>query len=220
MSSRDVLRSLTGASTTKVAAAAPAADSTLTDPVYVEKLASALDFIHDNFGVLGLDKVAAAMPPHKPAKGPAAEAPVDPKMADKIKASLAERLKQKLKTKEAEAAVQDTEVSKAVLSKLLRMRTEVEAPVAEVAVETPEVEPEIEPAPHSGEVTGKASASLADLSLADVLQGALRANELEEGVSKERSKTASVRGEQGPMARKVAVESLKQGLMAKFGKEA
>jgi hypothetical protein len=214
---------------TKVASVEPG----LTDPVYVEKLASAIDFIHDNYESFGLDKVAAYAPAHKAGDKPGHKPPfmkavakeekaapaVDSKMADKVKASLAEGLKKKMKTKEADVAVQDDAVVQSVLAKLLRMRGEVEVP-AEKAEETPEPAQETESLPEEGEATEVKAASLADLSLADVLEGALRANELEEGVSKERSKTASVRGEKGPMARKAAVESLKQGLMAKFGKEA
>lgn len=229
MSSSKLIQSLMGTKPiTKVASAEPG----LTDPVYVEKLASAIDFIHDNYESFGLDKVAAYAPTHKAedkaghkaslmkalAKEKATPA-VDSKMADKVKASLAEGLKKKMKTKEADVAVQDDAVVQSVLAKLLRMRGEVEVP-AEKAEETPEPAQETESLPEEGEATEVKAASLADLSLADVLEGALRANELEEGVSKERSKTASVRGEKGPMARKAAVESLKQGLMAKFGKEA
>lgn len=231
MSSSKLIQSLMGTKPiTKVASTEPG----LTDPVYVEKLASAIDFIHDNYDSFGLDKTAAAYAPahkaedkagHKAslmkalAKEKAAPA-VDSKMADKVKASLAEGLKKKMKTKEADVAVQDDAVVQSVLAKLLRMRGEVEVPAEEKADEAPEPAQETESLPEEGEATEVKAASLADLSLADVLEGALRANELEEGVSKERSKTASVRGEKGPMARKAAVESLKQGLMAKFGKEA
>lgn len=230
MSSSKLIQSLMGTKpVTKTASAEPG----LTDPVYVEKLASAIDFIHDHYETLEMSKVAAAkkMPPSAekmPAKVivqeevsimKAAPSKTDDKMADKIRSSLTEGLKKRLKKKEAEAAVQDDAVVQSVLGKLLRMRAEVEAPV-ETAVEAPEQQPEKESESPEEEETEVKAASLADLSLADVLEGALRANELEEGVSKERSKTASVRGEKGPMARKAAVQTLKEGLMAKFGKEA
>lgn len=226
MSSSKLIQSLMGAKpVTKTASAEPG----LTDPVYVEKLASAIDFINDHYETLEMSKVAAAKSAPVAGKMPAKEMevtkaitapPVDDKMADKVRASLAESLKKRLKKKEAEASVQDDAVVQSVLGKLLRMRAEVEAPAEEKAEEAPEQQPQTEPDSPVEEETEVKAASLADLSLADVLEGALRANELEEGVSKERSKTASVRGEKGPMARKAAVQTLKQGLMAKFGKEA
>lgn len=220
--------------TVKTASAGSAGSAPLTDPVYVEKLASAIDFINDNLESFSLDKVAMAAPASsdkkaalkkmlaaKAAEHGAKGSPpaADKTMADRVKAGLVSGLKERLKKKEAEAAVQDDAVTQAVLGKLLRMRAGAETPAAE-AVEASVQPPVEEPASQEDKDTEDRPASLADLSLADVLEGALRANELEEGVSKERSKTASVRGEKGPMARKAAVQTLKEGLMAKFGKEA
>lgn len=232
MSSKKLIQDLMGTKPTiKTASVEP---SNLTDPVYVEKLASAIDFIHDNYEAFGIAKEAAAMavpekkmdlPKGAPKKGMIVREEMvtitsGPQMADKVKSKLVEGLKDRLKKKEAEASTQDDAVVQSVLGKLLRMRAEVEAPAEEKADEAPEQQPEKESESPVEEETEVKAASLADLSLADVLNGALRANELEEGVSKERSKTASVRGEKGPMARKAAVQTLKEGLMAKFGKEA
>lgn len=231
MSSNKLIRDLMG--TNKTVKTASVESSQLTDPVYVEKLASAIDFIHDNYETFGLSKEAMHVPGHSAddkksafkkmiaAKEEKEEmAAPHGQMADKVKSKLVEGLKDRMKKKEAEASVQDDAVVQSVLGKLLRMRAEVEAPAEEKAEEAPEQQPQTEPDSPVEEETEVKAASLADLSLADVLEGALRANELEEGVSKERSKTASVRGEKGPMARKAAVQTLKQGLMAKFGKEA
>lgn len=232
MSSKKLIQDLMG--TKQVVKTASAESPTLTDPVYVEKLASAIDFIHDNYETFGLSKEAMHVPGHSAddkkaafkkmlaakAKEEKKEPEAAPQMADKMKSKLVEGLKDRMKKKEAEASVQDDAVVQSVLGKLLRMRAEVEVPAEEKAEEAPEQQPQTEPDSPVEEETEVKAASLADLSLADVLEGALRANELEEGVSKERSKTASVRGEKGPMARKAAVQTLKQGLMAKFGKEA
>jgi hypothetical protein len=231
MSSSKLIQDLMGPSKTVKTASAEIAQPT--DPVYVEKLASAIDFINDNLESIGLNKAAAMAPvpddkkaalkkmlADKAAQHGAEAAPAaDKTMADRVKAKLVDGLKDRLKKKEAEAVVQDDAVVQSVMGKLLRMRVSTEAPAAE-AVETPAQHSVENSESHEDEDTEGKTASLADLSLADVLEGALRANELEEGVSKERSKTASVRGTKGPMARKAAVLTLKEGLMAKFGKEA
>ena len=232
MSSSKLIQDLMGPS--KTVKTASVGSDQMTDPVYVEKLASAIDFINDNLGSFELSKVAAVAPAgsdkkaalkkmlaDKAAEKGAKTAPPasNKSMADEMKAKLVDGLKDRLKKKEARAEVQDSAITQAVMDKLLRMRADAGTPADEV-VETPAQPPIDEPESIKDEDTEGKTAGLADLSLAEVLEGALRANELEEGVSKERSKTASVRGEKGPMARKAAVQTLKEGLMAKFGKEA
>ena len=186
-------------------------DPSLTDAVFVEKLASAVEFINENFDSLPVSVGAVQAFQKKADAEPGAGAPVTD-----LAARLRERLHAKLQSRQA--AEPDDQTTENVLGQLLRLRAS--APAAEPAEEAPPADlPEETEPDQSGEVVTERAAQ-ADLSLAEVLAGALQANELGEGVQTERPKTASVRGTEGQTARKAAVESLKKGLMAKFGKEA
>jgi hypothetical protein len=213
---------------------ADVSDPGMTDPVFVEKLASAVDFISESMG--SDEKVAS---PEEDLIDQVVAESVDAETETKTEAKpeaktesapvadLGERLRKQLHARiqaKKDATVEPDktdETNENVLGKLLELRPSA-GPDAEEAPETAPVaedEPaeETDSAPADEEVGEKAAS--ADLSLAEVLEGALQANELEEGVQ-ELPKTASVRGVEGPKARKAAIDTLKKGLMAKFGKEA
>lgn len=212
MSSKSLIQELMSGGKEKTAA--PVDTSSLTDPVFVEKLASAVDFISDNLLGLGVapkvtlvKKADAEVVPAEPVLAPVAD------LQSRLRASL----QAKIQEKQNEETAADSELVNSVMGKLLRLRTEEPADKVAPVMETEQEESAGSSEPEETEVK---AASVEDLTLADVLNGALRANELEETVPQEQSKTASVRGKEGPKARKAAVESLKQGLLAKFGKEA
>jgi hypothetical protein len=197
-------------------------DPGMTDPVFVEKLASAVDFISESMGSDDegaspeetlIDRVVAESVDPDAAEPKAEPAPV---------ADLGERLRKQLHARIQAKSVpaEPDKTTENVLGKLLELRPSAGPDVVETDEAAPvaEDEPEETDSAPADEEVGEKAAS-ADLSLAEVLAGALQANELEEGVS-EPPKTASVRGVEGPKARKAAIDTLKQGLMAKFGKEA
>lgn len=207
MTSNMLIQALRGG-TTKTASSV---DTGLTDPVYVEKLASAVDFICENLD----DDPVPSTDPQKTASAAEPEttpltAPVD------LTARLRERLHAKLQTKQA-AAPEDTVIEN-VLGRLISLRSAPAVKTAAVAVPEDDPPEETESAP-ADEVPAVKTAQVGE-TLAEMLDGALHANELEEGVPQDRSKIASVRGNEGPKARKAVVDSLKGKLMAKFGKEA
>lgn len=190
-----------------------------TDPVYVEKLASAVDFIVDSIG----NETTA---PTKEAETEALVETEVTKVAD-ISAKLRGSLQEKLKSKTAaKTSNEDSELIQSVLSRLKGMRA-----AEEVQSKTDSVEEEvnqiygIEEDSDSNELDGEAAvkAASADLSLADVLNAALdtdgQVTDSDPVVDDEVAKTASVQGSNGLTARKEATSLLKEKLLAKIGSE-
>lgn len=199
-----------------------------TNPVYVEKLASAVDFIVDSINIEepATEKVAA---PREPV---AVEDTSVSEISTRLRASLAEKLKNKhTETPEVsnEASDEDEELITNVLNRLKNMKASTQE---EVKTGTETVEDEInqiyniddknEPQIEAdGEAAEKAAS--ANLSLADVLNAALGTDEQttdsDPVVGDEVAKTANVQGSSGLNARKDATKILKEKLMAKIGGE-
>ena len=191
-----------------------------TDPVYVEKLASAVDFIIDNF-----------MPDE--------EIPTEVQEEDEEKiasvAALSERLKDSLQTKLAakkQEGPKDNEIAEAVLGKLLQLRSasadasgsddtadEDGDDEVEALLKANEDTDETSVSDEADGVAAEKAASVEDYSLADVLHAALENTDEQNESADESVKTAGVRGSEGPIARKEATQRLKDKLLAKVGKE-
>jgi hypothetical protein len=193
----------------------------LTDPVYVEKLASAVDFILDSYS---------------------GETPSDQTQETEKVASvsdISERLRVSLNEKLANVSSEapaDSALIGNVLAKLKELRDErltqstgPDADITEHEYFFPQDEVEVEESPTSEdsneetsaseeadeEVTLKA-ASVENFNLADIMSAALsNTDEHNESVSSENVKTAGVRGSTGPMARVEATQRLREKLMAK-----
>lgn len=186
-------------------------NAALADSVFVEKLASAVDFIFESLGTV--EKAASAEETSAPA----------PTQQD-IAARLRERLHARAQAKAPAPAAEPSD--EGVLGKLIRLRSHAEPASVEdeghsnaVDEDDPEDWAYDTNSTQVDDEVGEKAAS-ASLTLAEVLEGALQANELEQVVREELPKTASVRGIEGPKARKAAINTLKQGLMAKLGKGA
>jgi len=106
------------------------ARSDLTDPVFVEKLASAVDFICDNFPSAG--PVARIL--EKRAEASSVVSGVSD-LSERIRVSLMAKLQEKQKLAESN----DSDLVQSVMGKLLRMRTEAVVPQE---TEEPETVPE------------------------------------------------------------------------------
>lgn len=196
-----------------------------TSPVYVEKLASAVDFIVDNLNSeeVETEKVAA---PQKPALDTDTNVS---EISTRLRKSLAEKLKTKNEVKDEtsnEVESKDKQLIDNVLSRLKGMKasTQEETKTETVEDEINQIynndtdEPQMEA---DGEAAEKAAS--ADLSLADVLNAALGTDEQttdsDHVVDDEVAKTANVQSSSGLGARKDATKILKERLMAKIGGE-
>ena len=198
-----------------------------TNPVYVEKLASAIDFIVDSLSIEepATEKVAAREPV-------AVEDTSVSEISTRLRSSLAEKLKSK-NTEEPEvanaASDEDKELITNVLNRLRNMKAStqeevetgtetVEDEISQIYSMDDENEPQIEA---DGEAAEKAAS--ANLSLADVLNAALgtdeQTNDSDQVVGDEVAKTANVQSSSGLNARKDATKILKEKLMAKIGGE-
>lgn len=243
MSTLDVLiQKLAGANSTSSAAETVIIEETnvsdsMTDPVFVEKLASAVDFIVDNLS--DQKEESQAIQNKVTTEAPVAEEPVTnvSDISDLLRARLQSRLAEKNTEKEEQVNEEKAQLAKSVLGKLLELKapkateetsSEDSAPVEEDAsleevfeepVYTNESEEVSNGAPEEAEV--KAASADNDQTLADVLNAALSSDEqVQESVQEEDAKTAGVRGGNGPKARKQGVEVLKEKLLATVGKEA
>lgn len=233
------------ASDTAEKAQAPIESVELIDPVYVEKLASAVDFIIDSWAgeTEGATAPEAAGVPQNTKTATATEAKVESAesvtdISNLLRGKLQERLVSK-KTAASEKKTQvDQDTAEAILGKLLQLKSK-----ADIA-ETPDVESvdedtetlesgfsSEEESIYGNEETSESNdednetevkAASADQSLADVLKAALGTDEQSvESVSDEDAKTAGVRGSEGSTkTRKAATQVLKTKLMAKVSEEA
>jgi len=245
MSSLDTLIQKLAGANSSVSAAEPIVEEatvlsdSLTDPVFVEKLASAVDFIVDQYPnqqeepQTQVSETAAPVASEVTEETPVVEnvSQISDLMRERLQAQLAK----KTETETVEEDQQASQVAQNVLGRLLALRSgssEEETEVEEKP-ETASVEPleeAFETSPYSNdepEVSNEASseeevkAASVDQSLADVLNAALSSDEqVQESVPDEDAKTAGVRGGNGPKARKQGVEVLKEKLLATVGKEA
>lgn len=194
-----------------------------TNPVYVEKLASAVDFIVDS---ISSEKTASV--------AEVAEEQVVEEVAEvseisaKLKQSLQSRLMDKVAAKAStEVSAEDNALIQNVLGRLKGMKaaTNVEAASETVEDEINQIYQTDENTEVSNEADGEAAvkAASADLSLADVLNAALGTDEQEtdsdQVVDDEVAKTANVQGSVGLSARKEVTNVLKEKLLAKIGGE-
>lgn len=197
-----------------------------TSPVYVEKLASAVDFIVDSLSgeEAGTEKVAA------PQKQSLEQDTNVSEISTRLRKSLADKLKAKNDVKAEttnEDSAKDKELIDNVLNRLKDMKasTQEETKSETVEDEVKQIynmeeaeEPQMEA---DGEAAEKAAS--ADLSLADVLNAALGTDEQKTDsdlvVDDEVAKTANVQSSSGLGARKDATKVLKERLMAKIGGE-
>tara|TARA_Y100000114_G_scaffold157273_1_gene188694 strand:- start:7159 stop:7854 length:696 start_codon:yes stop_codon:yes gene_type:complete len=194
-----------------------------TNPVYVEKLASAVDFIVDS---ISSEKTASV--------AEVAEEKVVEEVAEvseisaKLKQSLQSRLMDKVAAKAStEVSAEDNALIQNVLGRLKGMKaaTNVEAASETVEDEINQIYQTDENTEVSNEADGEAAvkAASADLSLADVLNAALGTDEQEtdsdQVVDDEVAKTANVQGSVGLSARKEVTNVLKEKLLAKIGGE-
>ncbi len=254
-------------------------EQSVTDPVYVEKLASAVDFIVDNMdsfsepdkkdtsdnkqiikealsrdptsGRFVSDTPKIEEPPKVESSNEEVASVTDiaDKIRERLKAHLAEKQetaeKQKLETEQADEA--NKELLQSVLGKLKELKSDKETSEPEVADKDNSEETEnfyggSKPDPVSEEeifnvgetvtnddkeeVSNEANSEAAEKaasagqSLADVLNAALSSDEQNDESVPQDTKTASVHGSEGPLARKQATDNLKKKLLAKIGKEA
>lgn len=243
MSTLDVLiKKLAGANSTSSEAEAVVEEAvvsdSITDPVFVEKLASAVDFIVDNFAEEQEESHAKQEEVVKVAEEAAqTEKPTD---VSQISAILKNRLQQRFEEKTAEKndAVEEgnTQLAKDILGKLLVLKSNksepVETPVKEASTEEAPLEQVFEQDGYNEEsedvsnetpeeVEVKSASADESQTLADVLNAALSSDEqVQESVQEEDAKTAGVRGGNGSSTRKQGVEVLKEKLLATVGKEA
>ena len=244
MSSLDTLIQKLAGANSSVSAAEPVVEATvlsdsLTDPVFVEKLASAVDFIVDQYPNQQEEPQTQVSETTAPAESEVTEEAPVVETVSQISDLMRERLQAQLAKKTEEETVeqdqQTSQVAKNVLGKLLALRSD--NPTAEAEVETEPEEDSVAPleeafdvSPYSNdepEVSNESSieeevkAASVDQSLADVLNAALSSDEqVQESVPDKDAKTAGVRGGNGPKARKQGVEVLKEKLLATVGKEA
>jgi len=167
-----------------------------TDPVYVEKLASAIDYIVD------IQKEPTSSQ--------------TPSLIDSSVGDMSTSLRSKLQTKLAEKSKEGSNETALVQNVLNRLKALKHSPTEEIEEVFEEKTAEVEDVFTEADTSG----NIDDLSLADILQSALSADEIDESVPSEESvKTAEDRGE-SPMARKEATSMLKNRLLAKLGQEA
>lgn len=193
-----------------------------TDPVYVEKLASAVDFIVDSIG--SEETTESVTETVEPEEAIETEVEKVSEISSRIRQSLQSRLKEKT-AKKSEVSEEDKQIIDNVLSRLKSM-TPSEGGSADETVED-EINQiyNTEETDVSNEADGEAAekAASADLSLADVLNAALGTDEQEtdssQVVDDEAVKTANVQGSTGLTARKDATSILKEKLMAKISGE-
>jgi len=217
-------------------------EATLTDPVYVEKLASAVDFIIDTWGGEPEEVGTQTRPELVETKTAQVEEPVAEAVEIESVNQISDLLKNKLQTKlaskrEAESAAieaRGSQIAEGVLSKLLELRSDVADLTKEIPESSEEDDDVISQSFYSGssneeeksdsnEADGEAAikAAAADQSLADVLNAALGTDEQSDESVQEDVKTAGVRGSEGSSkTRKAATHLLKQKLLAKTGEEA
>ena len=222
--------------------------NTMTDPVFVEKLASAVDFIVDQLDPSADPQKTEEVDETKQASVPEAytqhiidiAASQDTEGVSRISNVLKSRLlaKQQDNEKKAAAATSNdaAELAKTVLGKLSKLRPNVadeetitetkeaspmeEAPLEEV-FGTENYEHEETDVLNKTEGQEEVKAASVDQTLADVLNAALSSNEQSDAsVQSEDAKTAGVRGGSGLTARKQGVETLKEKLLTTVGKEA
>ncbi len=195
MSSVDTLISklATGASTEQQNDSVGSATQ-LVDPVYVEKLASAVDYIVDSTTAHQEDLMKQA----------SAES------VNEFTQSLKSRLQEKLASKKQEGS-NETELMSNILTRLKQLK---HSPVEEHEEKTAEAIEDV------AEYDLSQDQEVGDESLADILSEALNADELNESVpSEENVKTAESRGD-SPLAKNEATRMLKGKLLAKLGREA
>ena len=203
-----LISKLAGADSTAPKGAGVDGDSGLleTDPVFVEKLASAVDFIIDSWQT----------PPEASEKIASAEAIDATALAGRIRDTLQTKVAEK--RRQSAEVEEDTAVSKAILGKLMQLKASknahIEAPEETSEEVTEEADPQESADFADGEAAEKA-ASAEDLSLSDVLKAALCSDEQSiESTPDEGVKTAGVLGD-GPIARQEATQLLKEKLLAK-----
>ena len=197
--------------------------SVKTDPVYVEKLASAIDFIVDNISSEEHTDSVQEVSETIEVEEPEVEKVSD--ISTKIRQSLQSRLMEKTAKKKSEVSDEDKQIINTVLSRLKSLKPS-EGEVVEESVED-EINQiyKTEDTDVSNEADGEAAekAASADLSLADVLNAALGTDEQETDSSQivddEAVKTANVQGSTGLTARKDATNVLKEKLLAKISGE-
>ncbi len=191
-----------------------------TNPVYVEKLASAVDFIVDN---ISTEKTAS---PVDTGSEEVAEVEEVSDISSRLRSSLQSRLKEKTAASTTEISAEDRALIDNVLSRIQGMKASTNMETAPEAAED-NIE-EIygnEEETVSNEADGEAAekAASADLSLADVLNAALGTEEQttdsDSVVDDEVAKTANVQSSNGLNARKDVTNILKEKLMAKIGGE-
>ena len=221
--------------------------ATLTDPVFVEKLASAVDFIVDTIDTSQQDAAETSEP--KEASVPEEytqhilEAVKSQKTENisEISGLLRKKLQERALDNEKKAAAGATneasDVAKVVLGKLTKLQSNKTASVEEAADDVAEeidessLDSAFSTEPYVSEETdtsntevdgeGEIKAASVDQTLADVLNAALSSNEQSDvSAPNEGAKTAGVRGGNGLTARKQGVEILKGKLLATVGKEA
>ena len=195
MSSVDTLinKLATGASTEQQNESVGSATQ-LVDPVYVEKLASAVDYIVDSTVVYQEDLTKQA----------SAES------VSELTQSLKSRLQEKLASKKQEGS-NETELMSNILTRLKQLK---HSPVEEYEEKTAEAVED------TAEYDLSQDQEVGDESLADILSEALNADELNESVpSDENVKTAESRGD-SPLAKNKAARMLKGRLLAKLGRGA
>lgn len=197
-----------------------------TDPVYVEKLASAVDFIVDSLGSEQITTTEEVVEESETDSGESVEKVAE--ISERLKRSLQERFKSKTAASaKAEVSDEDRELINTVLGKLKGMKSSSneETKVESVEEEVNQIYGNDEEDSVSNEADGEAAvkAASADLSLADVLNAALSTDEQENDsaqvVDDDGVKTANVQGSNGLSARKEATNVLKEKLMAKIGGE-
>ncbi len=244
MSTLDTLiQKLAGANSTSSAAETVIEETTvsdsMTDPVFVEKLASAVDFIVDNLAdqkeesQAGVEKIATEVAPQATEEEVKDVSDISELLKTKLQSRLAYKTAEK-SDKENEAKSQ---VAKNILGKLLELKSnnkaaenseteevteESETSLDEAFEAAPYTEESEEVSNEAPEETQAKAASVAEVqSLADVLNAALSSDEqVQESVQEEDTKTAGVRGGSGQKARKQGVELLKEKLLTTVGKEA
>jgi hypothetical protein len=221
-----------------------AAEVMITDAVYVEKLASAVDFIVDNWNDEEPEPTALQTTeisePAEEVKAVAETETAGVKVAE-ISGFLRTKLESKLSQKDADKAEAAKEskakLASALLDKIHHLRSEAGEP--EVTDEKEDFEDEVakalsvddlnlsekiaEPVNADSNEEEVKAASVNDQTLADVLNAALNNGSIEpnnESAPEQSTKTAGVRGGKGSSARKEATQRLKNKLMAKVGEEA
>ena len=192
---------------TKLAGDRQESDVESVDAVFVEKLASAVDFIVDGFGRVETDT-------------PVQEDSAQSGAADALRARLLE--KRSARAKAEEVVEETTKVSSTVLSRLLKERAETKTAAAAAPAEVHHQEEiadtgdDTHMAPSNEDVGDTAEAGG---TLAEVLTAALGTGEQDYESAPEGVETGDVHGSDEPIAGMNAVERMKTALMAQVGTE-